>query len=346
ASMVEGACVRVVDSLTHAVAVAGGAAPGGSVTALPVEVAAAPDVGEVRGQPVARQALEIAAAGGHHLLLTGPPGAGKTMLAQCLPSLLPLLDPAGQLEVAQVWAAADRPRTDHARPPLRAPHHTATSAALVGGGSGVPVPGEISLAHKGVLFLDEMGEFPPALLDALRQPLEQGSVTIARKGRTTTFPSDIQLVGATNPCPCGYHEDEHKTCICTLAAKDRYRRRMSGPLLDRFDIRVTVGRPAPDQMLGPAEEPSAAIRARVLAARDRQLARGVLNRHLTRAQLDDLPIQGAAADLVASALRTGTVTGRGYDRTRRLARTIADLAGTSEVTSEHMWSALELRGSP
>ena len=147
ASMVEGACVRVVDSLTHAVAVAGGAAPGGSVTALPVEVAAAPDVGEVRGQPVARQALEIAAAGGHHLLLTGPPGAGKTMLAQCLPSLLPLLDPAGQLEVAQVWAAADRPRTDHARPPLRAPHHTATSAALVGGGSGVPVPGEISLAH-------------------------------------------------------------------------------------------------------------------------------------------------------------------------------------------------------
>ncbi len=345
AALVADATVWVVDSLGHAVAVGKGEAPPGCPEPVVAVDAESADLAQVRGQGRARRALEIAAAGGHHLLLTGPPGAGKTMLAHCLPSLLPSLGPDERLEVAQVWAAADRPRPDHARPPIRAPHHSATTAALVGGGSGVPVPGEISLAHRGVLFLDEMGEFSPALLDALRQPLEQGTVTIARQGRTITFPSDLQLVAATNPCPCGYLDDEHRSCMCSPTAIERYRRRLSGPLLDRIDVRIWVGRPDPDELLGPSEERSQAVRTRVLAARARQTDRGTLNRGLTRSQLDELAIAPAASDLAGAALRSGAITGRGYHRLRRIGRTIADLAGEDLVSVEHLEEALDLRGN-
>ncbi len=344
AALVQGANVGVVESLAHAIQVGEGRARPGRVRPPRAVERSLPDLADVRGQPQARRALEVAAAGGHHLLMEGPPGAGKTMLAACLPSLLPPLGAEEQLEVAQVWAAADRPRSDHTAPPWRAPHHTATGAALLGGGSGVPVPGEVSLAHRGVLFLDELGEFQPTILDGLRQPLENGSITIARKGNTITFPSDVQLVAATNPCPCGFAGDSHRSCACTEHAVQRYRRRLSGPLLDRFDLRIVVGRPDPDQMLGPREEPSVSVRERVMAARKIQLERGVLNRRLGRSELDDLEMEPAAADLLLAALRTGTLTGRGYERTRRIARTLADLAGDVGARMIHVQEALGLRG--
>ena len=344
AGMVADAEVWVVESLVHATKVIEGEMDPHRCPEVPHVAVVGSNLAEVRGQRRARRALEVAAAGGHHLLFTGAPGSGKTMLAQCLPTILPSLDTDARLDVAQVWAAADRPRFDHVAPPFRAPHHSATAAALVGGGSGVPVPGEVSLAHRGVLFLDELGEFPPALLDALRQPLEQGSVTIARKGSTVTFPSDIQLIAATNPCPCGFEGDEHVACTCSPAAVARYTRRLSGPMLDRFDVRLRVGRPSPESLLGPPEEPSESVRERVCRARDRQRHRGELNRNLSRRRLDALPVTEDAADLVAAALSEGSLTGRGYDRVRRVARTIADLAGTEAVGRDHMLEALVLRG--
>ncbi len=187
------------------------------------------------------------------------------MLARCLPGILPELEPDEALDVAKVWAAAARGIPSRVRPPFRSPHHTATRAALVGGGSGIPVPGEVSLAHRGVLFLDELGEFGGALLDTLRQPVEDGSITVARKGVSAKFPSSVQLVAATNPCPCGYREDTTVPCECSSSARDRYRRRLSGPLLDRFDLRVQVPRLDKDSLTGNGGEPSATVRERVVA---------------------------------------------------------------------------------
>lgn len=335
---------RVVRSLAEAVAVALGEAEGGTVPDEPSTAAATSDLREVRGQPLGRRAMEIAAAGGHHLLMTGPPGSGKTMLAQCLPGLLPPLEDEAALEVARVWAAAGRRRAALRVPPLRSPHHTATGAALVGGGSGTPVPGELSLAHGGVLFLDELGEFPPALLDALRQPLEEGSVTIARKGVSVTFPADVQLVAATNPCPCGYLGDEREPCRCTPKSLDRYRRRLSGPLLDRFALRIRVDRTEPSDLLGPPGEASDAVAARVRAARARQRDRPALNARLDRPQLDALVFEPAATRRLVAALEQRRLTGRGLDRVRRVARTIADLGGESVVAEAHVAEALLLRG--
>ncbi len=309
-----------------------------------VETTDSLDLSDVRGQPLARRALEVAAAGGHHLLLWGPPGSGKTMLARRLPSVLPELSEEDVLEVARVWSAAGVAHLPGVRPPFRAPHHTATMPAIVGGGSGIPVPGEISLAHRGVLFLDELGEFPVSILDALRQPLESGQIVVARKGIAVTFPSDVQLVAATNPCPCGFAGDRKRACTCTPSIVERYRRRFSGPLLDRFDLRVPVGRPPIGGLVGAPGEGSDSVRARVAAVRGRQAARGVLNRSLSRAELDRGVWDPAGLEFLYAAADRLQLTGRGVDRVRRVARTIADLADSERVSEDHLAEALAFRG--
>lgn len=334
-----------VATLLDALAVATGAG-----SSCPLAAPVGPDVrvddlADVRGQQEARRALEVAAAGGHHLLMTGAPGAGKTMLARCLPSILPPLRPDAALEVALAWNAAGLDRGRSTIAPFRAPHHSATLPALVGGGSGVPVPGEVTLAHHGALFLDELGEFPVTLLDALRQPMEEGSLTVARKGSAVRFPSRFQLVAATNPCPCGYAGDHLVACRCTPRAIERYRRRFSGPLLDRIDLHVRVARLDGSDFFGPAGESSSEVRERVTAARKRQLERGCLNADLARRDLDALEWTAGAEALLGRAVRTAALTGRGWDRVRRVAVTLADLDESSMIADGHVAEALTFRAS-
>ena len=339
--------VRGVRSLAHAVAVALGEDHGES-GGLEAAVSGPPaaDLASVRGQAVARRALEVAAAGGHHLMFVGPPGAGKTMLARALPGVLPDLSPSEALEVAQAHAAAGRPPAVGPRPPFRSPHHSATAAAILGGGSGVPVPGELTLADRGVLFLDELAEFPVHLLDTLRQPIEEGRVHIARKGVSVSFPCRVQLVAATNPCPCGYRGDDRTPCRCSSGMVDRYRARLSGPLLDRFDMRVAVPRVEVDELLGPQGEASVVVRTRVESARRAQAQRGALNRTLSRDDLDRLPWDADSERLLRSAMNRLGLTGRGWDRVRRVARTIADLERAEVVSGDHVAEAMALRGAP
>jgi len=307
------------------------------------------DLVEVHGQEEAKRALEVAAAGGHHLLMSGPPGAGKTMLSRCLPGILPSLELGEALEVAQVRSLlGELPRDgplDWTRP-FRAPHHGVSMAGLIGGGSGLALPGEISRAHHGVLFLDEMAEFQTPILQALRQPLEAGRVTITRSGGSVTYPSRFTLVAATNPCPCGWSGDGVRTCRCTPAAIDTYQRRMSGPLLDRIDLQVAVRRVELERLSSqPQGEGSAAVRERVVAARRRQLDRqGCLNAQLRPARLRQLA--GLAPASRRTLERWGSqrgLTARGFHRAWRVARTSADLDGSTDIDEHHVLEALGFR---
>jgi magnesium chelatase family protein len=316
---------------------------------------AMPDLKDIKGQETAKRALEVAAAGGHHLLLIGPPGAGKSMLARRLPSILPPLQPAEMLEVSMIRSLAGDlagGRIGRARP-FRAPHHSASMAALVGGGTR-PRPGEAALAHLGVLFLDELPEFHPQVLDALRQPLETGETVIARANHRITYPSRVQLIAAMNPCRCGRAGEPGYVCRQGRACADRYQARISGPMLDRIDLQIEVPAvSAADLVLPQAAEGSAEVRARVTQARHIQTERYAalgLARVRTNAECDGALLEEIAAPdragltLLREAADALSLSARGYHRTLRVARTLADLDSEGKVARIHIAEALSYRG--
>ena len=318
----------------------------------PDEVLVDTDFSEIKGQEHVKRALEVAAAGGHNLLMIGPPGAGKTLMARALPSILPAMTIDEALDVTRIYSVADLLPSDvpliRARP-FRSPHHTISHAGLVGGGNW-PHPGEISLAHRGVLFLDELPEFSSKVLEVLRQPLEDKVVTISRAQGSLTFPANFQLAAAMNPCPCGYYGDPSRPCTCSSTMVTRYQKRISGPLMDRIDIHMQVPRVEYQKLrdMQPGES-SATVRERVEAARERQRMRfegiGIAsNADMRPAQIRKFCVLDDPCQvLMKTAMRQLQLTARAYHRVLKLARTIADLAGADEITQVHLAEALQYR---
>ena len=311
------------------------------------------DFSEVKGQPHVKRALEVAAAGGHNVVMVGPPGSGKTMLAMRLPSILPALRMEEALEVTKIYSISGKVPTGKGlitTRPFRSPHHTISAAGLAGGGT-IPTPGEISLAHHGVLFLDELPEFNRDALEVMRQPLEDGVVNVSRVAASAEFPARVQLIAALNPCPCGYYMDATRACTCSITKIRRYLQRISGPLLDRVDIHIEVPRLHRDELLTPANgEPSASVRARVQRAREVQAQRfggdGIFcNAHMRPRELKQFcKLTEEVRTFLSGAIDQLGLSARAFDRVVKLSRTIADLDGAEEIGLPHVAEAIQYRG--